>query len=73
MSIRDATVKAVQGFGDAAYRMRREEAGIVSDGIAVRKANVVIILTYIGPSPYATAVTADDELIRDALRRIRLS
>lgn len=67
-----ATPRPVQGFGDAAYRVGGHDE-TTFDSLAVRKANVVVIVTYMGSAPYATAVTADDELTRDALRQIRLS
>ena len=68
----DAATHILRGFGDMAYRYGGDD-GITFDGLGVRKATVVINVTYIGPAPYATAVAADDALISDAVRRIRLS
>jgi hypothetical protein len=69
---KDVTVTRIRGFGDVAYRSSSHDV-ITSDSLAVRKANVDITVTYIGPRPFATAVAADNELTRDALRQIRLS
>lgn len=67
------TSTRVQGFGDVAYRISSHDL-VTSDSLAVRKANVVITVTYIGTRPLAAAAVAtDDELTRDALREIRLS